>query len=329
MKQETIKFLGDYINGSFVLNDSPDGKWDIISPADNKDKVLEPSFKYEHVDQACAAAREAYKTWRHTSLEERKNYLNKLKEIFLSKSEELALVISRETGKPLWETRTEAKALSGKISITIDHSLKLVEERHLENALPNVDGYVRFKSRGVMSVIGPFNFPAHLPNGHIVPALLTGNTIVYKPSDKTAAVGQFYAQMIHEAGFPDGVFNLVQGLGETGRRIVTHQEVDGVLFTGSYDVGLKIKQDTLRQHWKILALEMGGKNVSVVWEDADLEKAVYENIIGSFLSSGQRCSCTSKIILHERIKDQFIDVFYETAKKIKIGHCQKMCSMGL
>ncbi|MCB0357069.1 MAG: succinylglutamate-semialdehyde dehydrogenase, partial [Bdellovibrionales bacterium] len=262
------------------------------------------------------------------STAQRFELLQKLKQVYTTNAEKLAQIISRETGKPQWEAVSEVNAMIGKIMITIDHSMKLVAENRVENALPGVDGYVRFKPRGVMAVIGPFNFPGHLPNGHIIPALATGNTIVFKPSDKTPAVGQFMAQMIHEAGFPKGVFNLVQGLGETGKRLVTSEHVDAVLFTGSYDVGLKIKQDTLTHHWKLLALEMGGKNSTVVWKDADLKKAVYETILGAFLTAGQRCSCTSKVILHKDIYDKFIENFYQTAKKLTIGHWTQNPFMG-
>jgi succinylglutamic semialdehyde dehydrogenase len=179
-----------------------------------------------------------------------------------------------------------------------------------------------------MAVIGPFNFPGHLPNGHIVPALATGNTIVFKPSDLTPATGQLLAELIHKAEFPRGVFNLIQGDGEVGRRLVGHENVDGVLFTGSYDVGLKIKQETIHHYWKILALEMGGKNTTLVWEDADLDKAIYETLIGSFLSAGQRCSCTSRIVLHRAIGEQFVDRFYKMAKKLSIGHWTENPFMG-
>jgi succinylglutamic semialdehyde dehydrogenase len=240
----------------------------------------------------------------------------------------MAKLISRETGKPLWETKGEAAALANKINITLTQSLALVAEQTVENALPGVTGYTRFKPRGVMSVLGPFNFPAHLPNGHIVPALATGNTVVFKPSEWTPATGQLMAQLIDQAGFPPGVFNLVQGKGDVGERLVMSDQVDGVLFTGSYEVGFKIKQATLGHFWKVLALEMGGKNASLVWEDADLEKAVYENLVGAFASSGQRCSCTSRIILHRSVSDEFISRFYEAAKKLSIGHWSKPVFMG-
>jgi len=198
----------------------------------------------------------------------------------------------------------------------------------VENALPGVNGYIKYKPRGVMAVVGPFNFPAHLPNGHIIPALASGNTVVFKPSDLTPAVGQLMAQLFDKAGFPEGVFNLVHGKANVGERLVLSELVDGVLFTGSYEVGLKIKQATMGQYWKILALEMGGKNASIVWEDADIEKSIYECIVGSFSSSGQRCSCTSRIILHRKLADQFISKFYETAKKLSIGHWSQPSFMG-
>ncbi len=328
MNISEIDFKGDYINGAFNKANRVDESWEKFSPSDLKDKVINLSCSYTNVDDACSAASNAYKKWRFTSLDERKNYLLRLQEVYLANIDKMAQIISRETGKPTWEALTEAKALAGKIKITLEHSLKLVSEQRIENALPNTDGVVRYKSRGVMAVIGPFNFPAHLPNGHIIPALLTGNTIVFKPSDKTPAVGQFMAEMFHEAGFPEGVFNLVQGMSETGKRIVAHKLVDGVLFTGSYDVGLKIKQDTLNQYWKTLALEMGGKNTTVVWNDADLEKGVYDTLIGCFLTAGQRCSCTSKLVLHESIYDQFVDKFYSAAKKIKIDHWSNSPFMG-
>ena len=323
-----MTFRGDYIDGQFVMGSKPEDGWEVFSPADKKDKVGELTSSFAHIEAACVAAQRAYKEWSHTPKEKRFEYLNRLKAIYTARRETLAQCIARETGKPLWEALTEADGMAGKISVTLDSSMPLVADQKVENALPNVNGYTRFKSRGVMAVVGPFNFPGHLPNGHIVPALATGNTVVFKPSDKTPLVGQLMAEMFHEAEFPVGVFNLIHGKGEVGKRLVTSEHVDGVLFTGSYDVGLKIKQDTLSHHWKILALEMGGKNCTVVWKDADIEKAVYESIIGCFLTAGQRCSCTSKIILHKEVYDLFIENFYQTAKKLTIGHWQNNPFMG-
>jgi succinylglutamic semialdehyde dehydrogenase len=323
-----VKFLGDFINGQFVLSDRSDGSWVVKSPADLKDTVIEVSFDYVHIDRACEAAKKAFKSWSHLNLDERKRYLLRLKEVYTAQSENMAKVIARETGKPLWESKTEVAAMINKIDITLNDSLKLIEEHKVPNALPGVDGYIRYKPRGVMAVIGPFNFPGHLPNGHIVPALITGNTVIFKPSEKTPGIAQLMAQCFQEAGFPAGVFNVVHGLGETGKRVCSSEYVDGILFTGSYDVGLRIKQETLTHHNKILALEMGGKNATIVWEDAQIEKAIYENLVGSFLTAGQRCSGTSRIILHKKIAERFISNFYEAAKKIKIGHWNDNPFMG-
>lgn len=323
-----IKYLGDYINGEFVTSEERSGIIDDKSPADLNDHIMDVPFLYDNVDKACHIAKNEYPKWARKTQLERNECLNRLKELFINHESEMAEAIARDTGKPLWEAMTEAKALSQKIDVTLNHSMKLVMEERIPNALPGVEGVIRYKSRGVMAVLGPFNFPAHLPNGHIIPALAMGNTVVFKPSEHTPAIGQLYAQIVHKAGFPKGVFNLVQGDGESGKKLVINENVSGILFTGSYDVGLRIKQETLTHYWKILALEMGGKNASVIWEDADLDKAVYETLVGSFMTAGQRCSCTSRIILHEKIANEFTDRFYAAAKKISIGHWSENPFMG-
>jgi succinylglutamic semialdehyde dehydrogenase len=179
-----------------------------------------------------------------------------------------------------------------------------------------------------MAVIGPFNFPGHLPNGHIVPALATGNTVVFKPSEKAPIVGQIMAECFQEAGFPAGVFNLLQGEKEVGRRLCVHEEVNGVLFTGSYEVGTRIKQDTLLQHWKLLALEMGGKNSAIVWRDTDLDFAVHETLFGAYVTCGQRCSATSRVIVHASLVQAFVERFHDRAKAFAIGHPLENPFMG-
>ncbi|MES2854624.1 MAG: aldehyde dehydrogenase family protein, partial [Bdellovibrionota bacterium] len=323
-----IPYLGDYIDGKFVIPDRADGDFKNTSPGDLKDEIMTLEFSYEHVTRACEAAKKAFLPWARLSQDKRNEYLRRLKEIYVARTADLAEVISRDTGKPSWEALTEVKAMIGKIDITLDNSLKLIKEERIEGALPGVDGYVRHNPRGVMAVLGPFNFPGHLPNGHIVPALATGNTVVFKPSEMTPAVAQVMAQIFHEAQFPPGVFNLVQGLAETGKRLVSDERVDGILFTGAYETGQKIKQSTFEHHWKLLALELGGKNATIVWDDADINKAIYESVIGSFVTAGQRCSCTSRIILHKNIAEKFIEKFYDTAKKLTIGHWKDDPFMG-
>ncbi len=327
-QDQIIPFKGDFIAGRWVRSEKSDEEWTVQSPANLKDTVIHMASRFDHVEQAVQSARKAYLPWAHMGLEKRKQYMMRLKEMFASKGSELAEILSRETGKPLWETKTEVAALGSKIDITLNHSIKQITEEEIKDALPGISGFTRHKPRGVMAVVGPFNFPAHLPNGHIIPALVSGNTVVFKPSDKTPVAGQWMAECYEKAEFPEGVFNMIQGRVEVGKRLVNHDQVDGVLFTGSYEVGLKIKQDTMTHHWKVLALEMGGKNASVIWKDAEIKKAVYESLIGSFMTAGQRCSCTSRIILHRDIRDQFVEQFYAAAKKLKIGHWRDEVFMG-
>jgi succinylglutamic semialdehyde dehydrogenase len=319
---------GDFINGRFIGVEKADGSFKDISPADLNDHIMTVNFSHVHIDRAVEAAHKAYKAWARMSLEDRKQKVLRLKEVFESKKAAMTEAICRDTGKAKWDSATEAAALISKIDITINYSLKLVADERIENALPSVAGVIRYKPRGVMAVLGPFNFPAHLPNGHIIPALLMGNTIVFKPSEQTPFVGQLYAECFEAAGFPEGVFNMVQGDAESGRKLVIHEHVDGILFTGSYEVGLKIKQETLNHYWKILALEMGGKNATVIWDDADLTKATYETLVGAYMSTGQRCACTSRIFVHDKVADQFIERFYEASKKISIGHFSEDPFMG-
>ena len=323
-----MSYRGDFIRNQWSIPERADGQFKDISPGDLKDEIMVVQFRHDQVDKACEAARAAFLPWARLSQDERKSYLLRLKEIFEAHKNDLIEAICRDTGKPKWDATAEAGAVIGKIDITLNFSSALVKAEHIPNALPGVEGVVRHKPRGVMAVLGPFNFPAHLPNGHIVPALYMGNTVVFKPSEQTPFVGQVYAQCFEKAQFPAGVFNLVQGEAETGRRLVMHEHVDGILFTGSYEVGQKIKQATIDHHWKILALEMGGKNATVVWDDADMDKAIYETLIGAYMSTGQRCSCTSRILVHEKIADQFTERFYQSAKKLTIGHWSENPFMG-
>ncbi|MBL4592109.1 MAG: aldehyde dehydrogenase family protein, partial [Phycisphaerales bacterium] len=180
-----------------------------------------------------------------------------------------------------------------------------------------------FHPHGVMAVVGPFNFPAHLPNGHIVPALLMGNTVVFKPSEKTPAVGQMLVEMFDEAlcsqGAPEGVLNLVHGAAEESRVLCSHHDVNGVLFTGSWEVGRKIQEANLDYPGKIIALEMGGNNPAVIMPDADLYQAVVESVRCAFNTTGQRCTSTRRLIVHEAVADKVITAVIKAASNLLVG----------
>lgn len=315
-----VEIKGNYINGKFV--DVRDKIGEIVSksPADTTDVLGSFAYSYRDVEAATQSARDAFKTWKKTKLSDRAALLQKYKEALKKMEGRLAEVIAREVGKPLWESKQEVATMINKVDVSLIDGMKPVTDYEIPGILDNTFGACRYRPHGVFVVIGPFNFPGHLANGHIVPALATGNTVIFKPSEKSPAVGQLMAEAFHEAGFPAGVFNLVQGEREVGRRLAVSEDVDGVLFTGSYEVGLKIKQDTLQQHWKLVALEMGGKNSAIVMDDADLDWAVYETLTGAFITTGQRCSATSRVIVHKSILDRFVQKFHEKAKAFSIGH---------
>ena len=177
-----------------------------------------------------------------------------------------------------------------------------------------------YEPRGVLAVLGPFNFPAHLPNGHIAPALATGNCVVFKPSERTPAVGHRIAELWRRAGLPEGVLELVQGGAETGRLLATHGGVDGLLFTGSWAVGRSLQQACLDQPGKLLALELGGKNAIVVLDDAELDLAVAETALSIAATTGQRCSCASRIFVQRGIEDAFVDKLIPVLTGLRVGN---------
>ncbi|MEM7228193.1 MAG: aldehyde dehydrogenase family protein [Planctomycetota bacterium] len=289
------------------------------NPADADDIVWTGAPNIAAVDEAVQAARAALPAWAALSMDERIAFLRRWQEITTERKEEVAQTITREMGKTLAEARFEAGALAGKVDITLDDiSVSRVREYSVSvNA--SRDGHCRYKPHGVMAVIGPFNFPAHLPNGHIIPALLLGNTIVFKPSEKTPAVGQLLAEMMQQIGLPAGVFNLVHGAGDVAARLVDHDDIDGVLFTGSWPVGRRILETNLDRPGRIIALELGGNNPAIVLDDAPFKLAVVECARAAFATTGQRCTCTRRIIVQRGIADRFIPAFCQAASSLLIG----------
>jgi len=322
MQKPSLQFTarGNFIDGSFIFPTEANGDWISKSPANFSDQLGQYRYSYAAIDDAVSAAKKAFEGWRKTKFTDRAEILKKYQTALKKRAEEIAQAIAREIGKPLWEAQLEVAAMAHKIDVTLNDGMRFVTDYEIPKIHENTFGVTRHRPLGVMAVIGPFNLPGHLPNGHIVPALLTGNTVVFKPSEKAPLVGQLMAECFLEAGIPAGVFNLVQGEREVGRRLVVHEKVDGVLFTGSYEVGTRIKQDTLQQHWKLLVLEMGGKNAAIVWEDADLDLALHETLTGAFLTAGQRCTATSRVLVHTKLLDSFISKFHDRAKAFSIGH---------
>lgn len=272
----------------------------------------------EQVADAIKAARSAQLGWADMTLEERivilENFAAELKE----HSEEFATIIARETGKPLWETRTEVGAMTGKIAI----SIRAYNERTgtTENPMPGAKAFIRHKPHGVVAVFGPYNFPGHLPNGHIVPAILAGNTVVFKPSELTPHVAEFTLKLWLKAGLPAGVINLVQGEVDTGIALASHQDIDGLFFTGSSNTGHLLHKQFAGHPGKILALEMGGNNPLIVKDVANVSAAVHDIIQSGFITSGQRCTCSRRLFIENSANgDAILEKLIAATKQIKVA----------
>ncbi|KAA1175822.1 succinylglutamate-semialdehyde dehydrogenase [Marinobacter salinexigens] len=276
------------------------------------------SASLEDVDAAVREARKAFIAWRRRSFAERLAVVEAFREQLESNKEELARQIGVETGKPLWESRTEVAAMIGKIAI----SVSAYHERtgHTESDVAGGHAVLRHRPHGVVAVFGPYNFPGHLPNGHIVPALLAGNTVVFKPSELTPGVAELTVKFWEKAGIPDGVINLVQGGSDAGISLAGHSMVDGLFFTGSSTVGHLLHKQFGGQPEKILALEMGGNNPLIVQDVADVDGAVHHALQSAFLSAGQRCTCARRLLVPKGRKgDEFLERLVSVAARIRVG----------
>lgn len=270
------------------------------------------------VDAAVSAAREAFVAWSDTPFDERLAIVKRFAELLGDNKTMLAHVIAQETGKPQWETATEVGAMIGKIAI----SEKAYHERTgtVENAMPVGKAFIRHKAHGVVAVFGPYNFPGHLPNGHIVPALLAGNTIVFKPSDLTPLVAEKTVQLWQQAGLPDGVLNMVQGEVETGKALAAHPGLDGLFFTGSSRTGRILHEQFAGHPGKILALEMGGNNPLIVKDAANIDAVVHDIVQSAFVTSGQRCTCARRLFIQEGEQgDEILARLLAVTKRIAVG----------
>ena len=305
----------DLIAGSWGEPADADGVLTNRSPADLSLVIDTHRWAVSQVDRAVAAAREAQRAFAERPAADRAQLVRHIGAVLEAHEEELARAIAIDVGKPLWEARTEAQACAAKAAITADEGMKLVSGF----AAPGQAGAeCRFRPLGVLAVLGPFNFPVHLPNGHLLPALACGNAVVFKPSEVAPHAAAVYARCLEEAGVPRGVFNLVQGGPAAGAALAAHAGVDGVLFTGSWNVGQAIARKSLGSP-RMLALEMGGKNAAVILADADFDKAVYDTLFSAFVSAGQRCTAASRAIVLGDAR-RFARRVAALAEKLTIGH---------
>lgn len=289
-----------------------------IDPVDNQPLWQANAADGSDVAAACEAARAAFPAWARTPFEQREQLVKRFAALLEEHKPSLAAVISRETSKPRWETLTEVQAMIGKVAI----SLQAYQARTGVSQTAMADGasVLRHRPHGVLAVFGPYNFPGHLPNGHIVPALLAGNTVVFKPSELTPQTAEETLKLWQQAGLPDGVLNLVQGGRETGEALAASADIDGLLFTGSAGTGYHLHRQLAGQPEKILALEMGGNNALIIDQIEDRDATVNLAIQSAFISAGQRCTCSRRILVKRGSEgDAFIERLVQVASALRVG----------
>lgn len=270
-------------------------------------------------DAAVSAARGAWAGWAAKPFAVRVETLRRFANLVRAEIEPFADLIARETGKPLWETRTEVEAVIKKVDISVSAYAERSAQRRQEGAM-GARIAVRHKPHGVLAVLGPYNFPAHLPNGHIVPALIAGNAVVFKPSEKTPAVGEYLVKLYHQAGVPEDVVICVQGGPDVGKALAAHPGIDGLLFTGSARAGGALHRQFAETPQKILALEMGGNNPLVVWDAADIHAAAAVAVQSAYMSAGQRCTGARRLIVREGDHQPLIDAIARLIDRIIVDH---------
>lgn len=308
--------LSNYINGEWQAGSGP--LLATIDPSNGRQTWTSNESTAADVQRAAEAARAKFEDWALTPLEQRIAICQRFRDLLKEHAEDLAATIAEEVGKPLWEARTEAATMAAKIDI----SVASFNARTGETSSKVADGtaVLRHRPHGVFAVFGPYNFPGHLPNGHIVPALIAGNTLVFKPSEYAPRTAVKTVQLWEKAGLPAGVLNLVNGGRDTGVALAANPLIDGVLFTGSSQTGAALHKMFAGQTSKMLALEMGGNNPLVVWDVKDIDAAVHHAVMSAFISAGQRCTCARRMIVQDTPAGQaFVDRLVEVASRLVVG----------
>ncbi|TFV88977.1 succinylglutamate-semialdehyde dehydrogenase [Oxalobacteraceae bacterium OM1] len=305
-----------YINGAWLDGEGPE--LPVFDPSTGRQVWSGHAATPAEVDTACKAARAAFEPWALQELDSRIVVCNRFRDLLKEHADELATLIAIEVGKPLWEARTEVTTMANKIDISVQSYRSRTGESYSKVA--DGDAVLRHRPHGVFAVFGPYNFPGHLPNGHIVPALIAGNTIVFKPSEYAPQSAVKTVELWEQAGLPRGVLNLVNGGRDTGAALAQQPGIDGILFTGSYQTGAILHKQFAGQPGKMLALEMGGNNALVAWDVENVDAAVHHIVFSAFVSAGQRCTCARRLIVEDSARGQaLLDRLVAVASKIAIG----------
>jgi len=305
------------IAGRPVSEGNRDSAVDSIDPFDGTVRWTGASARSREINAAVAAARGALAGWARTPVAERILVVERFAELVRERSEDLASLVAAECGKPLWDAKTEVNSLTTKVAASLEAHSKRAADSSRE--VRGMISRTRFFPHGVMAVLGPFNFPMSMANSHIMPALLAGNTVVFKPSELTPLSGLVMTDLWVEAGLPAGAINCISGARTTGQELVSHPGIDGVLFIGSHPGGLAILGALAQNPEKIVALEMGGNNPLVVWDYDDVDVAAHIALQSTMISAGQRCSAARRLIIR-RDDEQLVQRLQELLAKLRVGH---------
>jgi succinylglutamic semialdehyde dehydrogenase len=312
--------LNHYLNGQWVAGAGPH----LVThdPSTGLQSWVGAAANAAEIDLACKAARNAFMYWAAVSLDTRIAVCERFRDLLKANSEPLARLISAEVGKPWWEARTEVASMANKIDISVQ--AYKVRTGETIGVIADGEAVLRHRPHGVFGVFGPYNFPGHLPNGHIVPALIAGNTLVFKPSEFAPRTAIRTVELWAEAGLPGGVLNLVNGGRDTGIALSQHAVLDGVLFTGSYQAGAMLHRQFAGKPGKMLALEMGGNNAMAIWDVANIDAAVHHAVFSAFVSAGQRCTCARRLIVEDSPQGQAIlKRLVDVSAKILVGRADQ------
>lgn len=288
-----------------------------INPSTNQVIWRGRETSISELTNSVAKAKDVQKDWENISIEKKQNIINNFANYVKEHVDEAARVISDENGKPFWEAKTEVKSLINKVQVVFDayNERAQIKEKELANSRMS---YTRYRPYGVMAVLGPFNFPMSMPNSHIMPAIYAGNTVVFKPSERTIKSAEYYVQIWEKSGLPDGVLQLVYGDGQIGEALIKTSDVDGALFIGSYKAGKNIEK-IMAERNRICALEMGGNSPLVIWDYSDIRAAINITIQSAYISAGQRCSAARRLIVNRSLYEDFIPKLEEAIEHIVVG----------
>lgn len=272
-----------------------------------------------NIEEEMARAASAWPLWAAQPVTTRMETLRRFANAVRAKEEVLSDLIARETGKPLWDARMEVSSLIARVDMHIAAYSERTGQKRMDGAM-NSRQSVRHKPHGVMAVIGPYNFPADVPAGQIVPALVAGNSVVFKPSEKTPATGALLVDLFHDAGVPRDAVRLLVGGPETGKALVKHELVNGVLFTGSARTGIAINRALAAYPEKIVALEMGGNNPLVLWDTPDLAAAAIIIAQSAYGTAGQRCTAARRLIVRDNLANGIVTELRKLLPRLIVDH---------